>query len=164
MRALLSLVTLGLLWSFLATVRADEEKVALDKVPKAVLDAVKGRFPDAKISGASREKEGDKTVYEITIKNKGQNIDVTLTPEGKIVLLEKEIAAKDLPKAVKMALDAKYPKAKFKLIEEVVKVKDGSEKLEYYEAHLVTAQAEPVEVEVAPDGKILKVEKGKKPD
>ena len=40
----------------LAMVRAaDEEKVPLDKLPKAVLDAVKAKFPKAQLLGAEKE-------------------------------------------------------------------------------------------------------------
>ena len=45
--------------SAVAVVRADEEKIELDKVPKPVLDAVKKKFPDAKLTGAAKEKDGD---------------------------------------------------------------------------------------------------------
>src|SRR5262245_22868924 len=94
-------------------VLADEEKVPLDKVPKAVLDAVKAKFPGAELTDASKESEDGKTVYEVTVKNKGQNIDVTLSADGTIRLMEKTIAAKDLPKKVTTAVEAKYPKAKY---------------------------------------------------
>jgi hypothetical protein len=154
-------LVLGVIFAFAATAggaRADEEKVPLDKVPRAVLDAVKKRFPDAEVKGAEKETEDGKTVYEIAIKNKGQNIEVTLTPEGTLTEIEKQIEAKDLPKAVSEALDKKYPKATFKTIEEVIKVKDGKENLEYYEVLLVTAEKKKFEVSVSPEGKIVKEE------
>src|SRR5207248_1247229 len=40
-----------------AAARTDEEKVPLDKVPKAVLDSAKKRFPKAEVKGASKEGE-----------------------------------------------------------------------------------------------------------
>jgi hypothetical protein len=86
---------------------------------------------------------------------------VTLTADGKIVEIEKEISAKALPKAVAEALEEKYPEATYRKVEEVIKVKNGEEKLEYYEVLLVTAEKnnkKTFEVEIAPDGKILKVE------
>ena len=147
-------VAVGLL--ALATVgRADEEKVPLDKLPKAIVKAVKDRFPDAKMVSASTEKEDGKTVYEVAITEKGKKIDVSLTPEGVITGFEKEIAFKDLPKAVAKALEGKYPKATYKIVEEVFKVKDKKEKLEYYEA-LLTVGKKTVEVEVSLEGKIIK--------
>src|SRR5262245_46858985 len=97
---------------------AQEKKVDLDKLPRAVADAVKTKFPGAKLVAASTEKEGDKTVYEVSIKHKGANIDVTLEPDGKIVSVEKEIAAKDLPRAVRTALEARFAGATYKKVEE----------------------------------------------
>jgi uncharacterized membrane protein YkoI len=141
----------------LAAVRADdekEEKVALDKLPKAVTSAVKAKFEGCELVSASKEKEGGKDVFEITIKHKGHNIDVTFTPDGKLVSVEKEIEAKDLPKAVSEALDAKYPKAKIKKVEE--ETKDGKVT---YEVLIVTADKKTMEVVFDPKGKVVEEEK-----
>ena len=144
-----------------APVRADEEKVPLDKVPKAVLEAAKKRFPKAEVVGASTEKVDDKTVYEIELKEGGKTIDVTLTPEGAIVTIEQQIDFKDLPKPVAEALEKKYPKATYKIVEAVYAVKDGKEALGYYEVELTTADKKVIEVQIFADGKI-KAEEEKK--
>jgi hypothetical protein len=141
----------------LANVRAGEDgekKVDLKDVPRAILDAVKARFPGAKLIGASTEKDGDKRVYEVELRFKGLHHDLTYEPGGKLLLIEREIAFKDLPRAVQRTLSRKYPKADYKLIEEVIKVKGDKETLEYYEAHLQTADKKTVEVEIGVDGKI----------
>src|SRR5947207_2283444 len=138
--------------------RGDEEKVPLDKAPKPVLEAVKARFADAKITGVTKEKEDGKTVYEVTIKDKGQNVDVTVTPEGVITLIEKTITAKDLPKAVLKTLEDRYPKATYKIIEEIIKVEKKEEKLVYYEVLLETAEKKKREAQISPEGKFLKEE------
>jgi hypothetical protein len=137
---------------------AGEEKVPLDKLPRAVVEAVKKRFPKAELVEAVRETEDGKTEYEVTVKDGGTKIDVTLTPEGTITLLEKEIAARDLPKGVADAIEAKYPKATLKTIEEIVRVKDGKETLDYYEVLLTTADKKTLEVEITPAGQIKKTE------
>ena len=154
----LGLVALVGLFALVSVAGADEEKVPLDKVPKAVMDAVKARFPDAKVMSAEKETDNGKTVYEIAIKNQEQNIEVTLTPDGKITEIEKQIAAKDLPKVVVTTLEAKYPKATYKMIEEVIKVDGKAEKLAYYEVLLETAAKKKWEVAVTPEGKITKEE------
>lgn len=146
-----------------------ERKVVLDKlprfllkVPKAVLDAVKNRFPQAKLVGTSKEFDEGKVVFEIAIQNNEQNIDVTLTAEGIFRSIEKEIAFLDLPKAVADAFDARYPKAVYEIVQEVVKVKDGKETFAYYEVLLTTTEGTSFEVQVAADGKLLKAtNKGK---
>jgi hypothetical protein len=107
------LLAAGVALALLAGValRADEEKVPLDKVPRAVLDAVKARFEGAKLLGASREKEDGKTIYEVQIERRGQKIDVECSEDGKILVIEKTIAARDLPRAVAEAVEAKYARA-----------------------------------------------------
>jgi hypothetical protein len=162
MRRVITCLTLVLVGTAL---RGDEEKVDLDRVPKPVLEAVKARFKNARVTSASKEKEDGKVVYEITVKERDRNIDVTVTPEGEIVLLEKEIAAEDLPKAVAKTLEEKYPKAAYKIVEEVIKVQKKEEKLAYYEVLLVTAEKKQLEVQVSPEGKVIKEEKkGEKDD
>jgi uncharacterized membrane protein YkoI len=133
---------------------AKEEKVPLDKVPKAVLKAVKAKFKGAELVSASTEKDNGKLVYEINLKHRDQKIDVSLTPDGKIVSIEKTIAVKDLPRPVTEAINSKYPKAEYKRAEEVTE--DGKTS---YEVLLVTAGKKKIEVVLDRDGKILKEEK-----
>jgi uncharacterized membrane protein YkoI len=159
MRRLRGWLIAGALVSMLAgaAARADEEKegkVPLDKVPKAVLDAVKAKFKGAELVSAQTEKEDGKLVYEINLKHEGHSIDMTLTPAGKIISIEKTITAKDLPKAVAEAIDSKYPKSTFKKVEEII---EGGKTT--YEVLLVTGDKKTIEVVVDPTGKIVKEEK-----
>jgi hypothetical protein len=103
------------------------------------------------MTGAEKEKKGKEYVYEVQITDKKQKIEVTVNAEGKILSIEKQIAAKDLPEAVTKTLEEKYPKATYKMIEEVT---EGKKK--YYEVLLVTEDKKTFEVEIAPDGKVLK--------
>jgi uncharacterized membrane protein YkoI len=146
-----------IVWS--AGVRADEESVPLDKVPKAVMDTFKARFKDARPTGASKETVEGKVLYEVTFKDKGKNVDVTITAKGELVSIEREIAAKDLPKAVAKALQDKYPKATYRIAEELIEVKGKKETLTSYEVLLVAANKQAWEVVVTPAGKITKEEK-----
>jgi hypothetical protein len=128
------------------------EKVAPDKLPNPVTEAVAKRFPKAEVKGASKDGTGDKTVYEVTLKESGKNIDVSLTPAGGITQIEQELAFKDLPKPVAATFEKKYPKATYTIIEAVIAVKDGKEVVEYYEAVVVTADKKTFEAEVLADG------------
>jgi len=136
-----------------SSVGADEEKVPLDKLPKAVKEVVEKRFPKVEMTGASKEKDGDKVVFEVSLKKDGKNIDVTVTEAGAITVIEQELGFKDLPKEVAKTFEEKYPKAKYEIVESVTKVADGKEKLEYYEATLTDGDKKKWEVEVLPDGK-----------
>jgi uncharacterized membrane protein YkoI len=158
MNSLVSRLAAGVIVALLvllgASSRADEEKVPLDKVPKAVVDAVKAKYPGAKLLGAAKETEKGKTTYEVALKHKGHKYEVALTAEGTILEVEKEIAVKDLPKAIKEALTAKYAKATLKTAEEIHK----GDKLTY-EVHLVTVEGQRMEVVLDPSGKVLHEER-----
>lgn len=132
---------------------AKEGKVSLDKVPKAVLKAVKAKFKGAELVSASTEKDNGKLVYEIVIKDKGQSVDVSVSPEGKILSFERTLAAKDLPRPVREAINRKYPRAEYKRIEELTEDDKTS-----FEVLLVTIDKKTIEVVLDREGKILKEE------
>jgi hypothetical protein len=139
-------------------VQAGEEKVALDKLPKAVLDAAKAKFPDAELVGGGKEEEDGKVTYEVSLKDKGQKVDVELTADGTILVIEKAISVKNLPKEVAEALEHKHPKATIKRVEEITK----QDKIAAYEVLLVTARKKRIwEVTFDPSGKFVKQEEKK---
>jgi hypothetical protein len=127
----------------LTAARADEEKVPLDKVPRPVLDALKAKYPGAELVGVGKEIDNNETVYEAAIKYQGHKMDVTFKADGTLVSAEKEIDAKDLPKPVAGALEAKYPKATYQRVEEET---EGTKVT--YEIRLVTADRKTVSLEV----------------
>jgi hypothetical protein len=131
-----------------------EEKVDLEKVPKAVLEAFKAKFPEAKLTGASKEIEDGKTIYELAFTFKDHKYEMEFEPNGTIIAIDKQLDEKELPPAVAKTLAEKYPKATLKVIEEVTK----KDKIEYYEIELTTADKKDVEVLVDPSGKITKEE------
>jgi hypothetical protein len=132
-----------------------EEKVDLDKVPKAVLDAFKAKFPEAKLTGASIESEEGKKIYELAFTYKDHKYEMEVEPNGTIIAIDKQLEEKELPKEVLNTLKKEYPGAKYKMIEEVTK----KDKIEYYEIELTTADKKDVEVLIDPSGKVTKVEK-----
>jgi uncharacterized membrane protein YkoI len=140
------------------TATAQETAVPLDSIPKAVAYAVRTQFPQATVRAAAQEAEDGKTVYEVSLTELGRNIDVTLTPDGAIVKIEREITARDLPVAVARGLRARYRDATYRYVEAVLTLERRAEKLSYYEVQLVRGAGKVLEVEIAPDGKILKEE------
>jgi len=142
--SLLGVLSLG------AVVGADEEKIPVDKLPAAVLKAVKAKYPKAKIEEAAREVEDGETTYEVELKDEGHELDVTLKADGTIVEVERTIAVEALPEAVRNAVAAKYPDAKIKKAEEITKGETGPV---LYEVDLGSA-----EVVLDAKGKILKTE------
>ena len=143
-----------------APAQVKEEKVPLDKVPRAVMDAVKKRFPQGKpVEATTEPDENKKTVFEVTLDQDGKKIDVIVTPAGAITLIEKEIDARALPRAVAATLTTKYPNSTYKIVEEGIKVTDGREATDFYEVLLETAdKKQKWEVKLTPDGKVLATE------
>ena len=124
--------------------RADEEKIAFEKLPAAVKKTIKRKFPKAEIEGASKEVEDGTTTYEVELEIKDRSVDVALKADGTILEIEREVPVDELPKAVKKALAARYPKAKIEKVEEIVKGEDG-----------------PVHYEVAIKAEVVLTAKGK---
>ncbi len=155
---LLAMVAMAMVGFAMAHAADGEEKVPLDKLPKAITDAVTKRFPKAKMVSAATELEDKVKVYEVTIQEGEVKTDVTLTTEGVITGFESSLAVADLPKPIRDAVAAKYPQGKMKSAETVTKVKDGKETMEYYEV-IVTSEGKDVEVQVLPTGKIKAEEK-----
>jgi hypothetical protein len=162
-----SVVSLGTIALFVfigaGTVRAQEEAVPLDKIPKAVMDALLSKFPKAKIDKCTKAKEGNDIVYDIEFKQDGRKCEADIKENGVYINYEKAIEAKDLPKSVRDAIEKKYPKATMKEIMQETEVKGKEEKLSAYEVVLVTADKRDVEVRVSPEGKILEDTGEKKP-
>src|SRR5262245_19977272 len=78
-----------------------QDKSDLDKIPKKVMDALKAKFPKAKIEKWTKEKEGDVVVYDIEFKQEDRKFEADIKEDGAIHNWEKEVAAKDLPAPVK---------------------------------------------------------------
>src|SRR5262249_43687985 len=99
------------------------EDVPVDKIPKAVMDSLTARFPKCKIDKCTKAKEGDAIVYDIEFTQaSGKKGEADIKENGTWINFEKEIAEKDLPKVVRAAIDAKYPKAKLKICMEETEV------------------------------------------
>jgi Putative beta-lactamase-inhibitor-like, PepSY-like len=145
-------------------VSAQEQAVPQDMIPKAVMDALLGKFPKAKIDKCTKAKEGDDIVHDIEFKQEGRKCEADIKEDGTFINYEKAIAAKDLPKAVRSAIEKRHPKAILKEIMEETEVKGKDEKLSAYEVVLVTAGRKDMELRLSPEGKILEDTGAKKPE
>jgi hypothetical protein len=143
--------------SFIGTgaVRAQEEAVPHDKIPRPVMDAVRAKFSNARIDKSTKAKEGKDVIYDLEFTYGGRKGEADIRENGTYVNYEKAIAAGDLPKAVRDAVEKRYPKATLKEIMEETEVHGKDEKLSAYEVVLVAANKNEVEVRVSPAGKIL---------
>jgi hypothetical protein len=137
--------------------RAQGGEIPLNRVPGAVMNSAKARFPGAEIKVASEETEdGKPPVYELKLKHHRRDVGVTLQADGTVVQMETAVPAKELPKTVLRVLERRYPGASFNGAGSVKKGPEVKKKADYYEFYLMTADQRPVLVQVAPDGKVLK--------
>jgi hypothetical protein len=135
--------------------RAQEEKIPLHRVPRAVVNSAKARFPGAEIKKASKEAEDGEPVFALGMKHHRRDIDVTFKADGTVVLVETAVPAKELPEVVLRSLEDKYPGARIRHAGSVKKGPEEKEKADHYEFYLVTAKNRPALARVAPDGKVL---------
>jgi hypothetical protein len=154
-----AVAAIGLIAISVSVADDKEEKISPDKLPKAVADAIKARFPDGKVTSAEKENEDGKTVFDIELISGGLKYEMDMLEDGTIVEIEKEI--KEVPAAVTKAIEAKYPKAKIVEVMERSKVKDKKETPADYEVTIEDG-GKKHEVIVSLDGKSVKAEKEEK--
>jgi hypothetical protein len=137
-----------------AVAMADEQKVPLSQVPKAVTEAFKAKFPKASIKNAIKEDDRGRVTYEIesTVQG-GLSIDAVLKPDGQFVAIEKQIKTSDLPAAVAAGVKSRYPKARLTKAEEVHK--DGKIS---YEVTVKKGDGKTAVLAFDKDGKFLEEE------
>lgn len=125
------------------------------KLPKPVQDAFQARFPNAVISKVTKEKEKGLVVYDIEFRQGGQKLEADIAADGRIQNWEQEVAAADLPAAVRQSVDKRYPQAALKEAMKITTVTSGHESLEGYEVVLQPKGRRAVEMTIAPDGRIV---------
>ncbi len=68
----------------------DEEKVPVDELPQAVLDAVENAVPGGNIQEAEKETEKGKVVYEVEVLKDGKEYEVEVSESGSVLEVEEE--------------------------------------------------------------------------
>ncbi len=131
--------------------RAADQKLTAAQVPEAVMTAVKTQYASAKQLGWSKEVEKGKTEYEAKLDN---GLEVTVSPEGKILSEESEIAFEQIPEAARQAFAAsKYGKWKVRKAEKIVEGDKTSFEIAAHEGKA------GIEVVLDAQGKILREER-----
>ena len=167
--ALTGIAVLGLIFAVALPAWAEDKPRDTDKkveLPKAAADAINAAFAGATIGEVKLEDEDGVKLYEVELKVKDAEIEVSVSADGIIAEVETEITVEALPKVV---ADALAKAAEGGKIEEVTKeeqraaVKDG--KLVKLDTPTIKYCAEVVKgdkkmkVEIAADGKVLEGEK-----
>jgi uncharacterized membrane protein YkoI len=148
MRTLIGLLALTLGVGFC---HAEEETFPLEKLPKAVTDAVKAKYPKAEIKEAELQTENDKSIFELTIQIGEGTRELKLDADGKFLETSAIISVKLLPKVARDAIEAKFPKCKLRgEMEEGMK--DGKT---IYEVGVTTADGKFMEVNIDETGQFV---------
>jgi hypothetical protein len=155
-------VTVTMMLALASTTWAAETEIEKDAVPKPVLSAVAAKYAGLPMKEFAKETEDGKDYFEVSLNDKGKNIDVSVLADGTIIKEEREIVDGDVPEAVRKGLAASsYGKAKVLMRE---RIEDLSAKTVAYEFHVEQGGGKH-EVEFDASGKMLKEEhKGKDGD
>ncbi len=76
-------------------------------LPEPVVAAIEGRFPGASWRDIKVEDEDGLRVHEVRLQHKGAFLNVTVTPAGELIEVERQIARTNLPRAARDALGRK---------------------------------------------------------
>lgn len=142
--------------------RAGERRVREADVPAAVREAAKKRYPEGHLVGYIREDERGEVTFEVTVRIRGRSTDLRIATDGRILVVEEQIARSDLPVAVAKALAASpYGRDKIVRVERIV---EGDKTYEPHFAILVKRRDGFVELTFVVSGILIKEERMKRAD
>jgi uncharacterized membrane protein YkoI len=130
-----------------------DDKIKLEELPKAVVEAIKAKFPKAELKEAEMEEEEGKKIFEVKLVNGKEEIEVTLSIDGKIIELERKLDPENLPKEIKEAIEAKFPKSKV-----TSAVEETENDKTVIEVEVTSAEGKKFEVKLDGKAKIVEVE------
>jgi outer membrane lipoprotein-sorting protein len=141
-----------------------EENVALDKLPKAVTEAARKRFPGKALGSAVLARPGSEwlrpdqkqALYILVLSNGRLRIVPSVTPGGEVTEILNEIKATDLPKAARETLDKDFPGETVAEVLQFIRVKGGKEELEHIKVFLSAPGSRTRVLLFSPEGKFLK--------
>jgi hypothetical protein len=119
----------------------------LAKLPAPAADALKKAAGSATITAVDTEEDKGVSTYEVDLKEKGKpDREVTVSAEGKILIMESAIPLKEVPAAAKKAIEDGAKGARIVRVNQMVRGDPTS-----YEA-LYELKGEKTEVEYLADG------------
>jgi len=145
----------------LAGAAAHAGKDKCTRLPDAVKAVINAEYPGAEIEESQVEKEGIK-VYEVELEQEGQDVELTISADGKIIEKETEIPLSEVPAGVKAAIEGACEGGEIEEVTKevtywVVTLKKLETPKTTYEAEVVKDGKE-IEIEVAADGTVLEQE------
>jgi hypothetical protein len=93
--------------TMVSAVRAQEKRIGVKDLPKAVSSAFQKTYPKAVILGTATEVEHGKTMYEIESTDGDIHRDLLYTKNGEVYEIEERVTPEALPPDVKVVIDKK---------------------------------------------------------
>ena len=125
------------------------KKVAVEELSQPVTDAINAAFPSGTIEEVTLEDENGTEIYEATVSANEVTYAVKVTLEGKLIEIEQEIQATELPEVVVGAVNDLYPGSS---IEEIEKITRGENVI--FEIELVSGGKE-FDIELYGNGTVV---------
>lgn len=129
-----------------------EEAVTWAQVPAAAQQTFKAHTPETAIQKVEKNTEDGKVSYEAQVIQNGKKSEISVTPDGKLLSVEEEVALTDVPAAVRQTLEAQATGGTMGAVEKVTG--DGKTTFETK----VEKGGKKLEITVGPDGKVAGTE------
>ena len=144
-RSLMGAFAIALLVSGAA--QAKETKVTMSSLPAPVRETAMQQTKGDTILDIVREVEAGKTMYELETMRHGGTRDILIGADGTLLVVEEQVALKDLPAAVRTTVEKSAAQGKISRVEAVRQ----RGVLSYYEAQIKKGK-KVSEIKVGPDG------------
>lgn len=131
---------------------ASEEVIPLSEFPEAARRTVTTEAAGGRVVTAEKVVEHGQTVFEAVIEAGGKQREIAVSPEGKIIGTQDDVALADIPEAARKAITAKAAGGK------IVSTKKSLEDGKTVFVAVIEKTGKQQQISVAPDGKIVETE------
>ena len=119
------------------------------QVPAQVRAVLEKMYPQA--ANVEWDYDKDEVHYEADFKNAGGEVEIKVSPQGKLLYLKEDKAAGDIPEAVRTAVLTQHPQARILGANRILR--DGQE---WWDVGLKLDSGRHLNVYSSPDGKSLR--------
>jgi hypothetical protein len=129
-----------------------EETIPLSEVPEAARRTVNAQAAGGKVISTEKVVEHGATSFEAVIEKDGKQSEIAVSPDGRVVGSQTDVALADVPAAARATITAKAAGGK------VVSMKKSLEDGQTTFVAVIEKAGKQQQISVAPDGKIVETE------
>lgn len=100
-----------------------EADVPVETVPDLLIRTTRATYPDAQITGAEREVQGDVWTWEVKFRSGGRSMEVVLDDVGTVLETERELLVTEAPQPVLEAAEKAVEGSSFVGVERITSAK-----------------------------------------